>query len=380
METRHSLLRIAVCAGFLVAGARGDNLITGVGTTTSWDSHEYNAIVQWRVSGTGAATAVTRLGRVRLGPNSKVPAEGSGILGYDCRTHDAAMLKDGRVAVLHENATFNGYQVSVFTMQYDGGGLLSGATLNLTANTAMSYLGVVAKSIAPTGDGGFVVFRNTLNNLFFFAPSGGGFVGTTTAGSDPRDGAGTLAARAELAYQPYGATAQSYRFGYDGATYKTLARYSDFLGTTASLYNMDGLRNSLAPNGWVIQNYNGSGATVCDNATTDGSTTTCIKGHLYESNGTTPFTAADRIAGLADGRVVMLASPTSGGLDNKRNVFYVFNLTTQGLPGVETVGAVGYQAVTNNYATKGMAAFGVRIVGDYQMPPTQQRGTVILMQ
>lgn len=376
---------LTVMLGLTAATVLGDQIITGVGTSTSWDSHDYNAIAQWRVSGTGAATTVTRLGRVRLGPNSKLPAEGGGIFGYGCGTRDVAMLKDGRVAVLHANSTLNGYQISVFTLQYDGGGLLTGATLDVTVNTTMDYVGGVF--IAPTGDGGFVVsgIYQGLGNykLFFFAPSAGTFVQTskTIASYMRGDGAGTIATRPEVVYQMYQTTTPvpSYRYGYDGAVYKTLARYSDFQGISGDVCYMDGLRNPLTPNGWVIQNYNGSGATVCNDATVDGSTNTCIKGHFYESNGTTPFTtAADRVAGLADGRVAMLASPTAN--NNQRDIFYIFDLTSQGLPGGETVGAVGYKAVTNNYSTKGMASYGVRIVGDYQVPPAIPKGTMVLIQ
>lgn len=375
-KTSRWLVVSACVLGLPALALRGDNLVTGVGASTSWDSRDYNAIVQWRVAGVGAAATVTRLGRVRLGSNSQVPAEGNGLLGYNCQTLDVAMLKDGRVAVLHANAAGNGYQVSLFTMLYDSGAL-TGATLHATLNTSLSWNTGATKSIAPTGDGGFVVFRNSANALYFFTPSGSTFSETSRSGTDPRDGAGTIAERPELAYQSYGAAVQSYRYGYDGTTYKVLARYSDLLGTTANTMNMDGLRNPLTPNGWVIQNYNGSGATVCDNATLDGSTTTCIKGHLYESDGTTPFTAADRVAGLADGRVVMVSSPTSQ--NNMRDIFYIFKLTTQGLPAGESVGAVGYNSVTHQYATKGMGAYGVRIIGDYQVPPSLPGGMVIML-
>jgi hypothetical protein len=179
-----------------------------------------------------------------------------------------------------------------------------------------------------------------------------------------------------VAYQVYEAV-NSYRTGYDDGSYKVLARYTDLKGTTANHQNMDGLRHPLTPNGWVIQSM-GNGIAVCDDSTVDGSDTTCILGYFYESDGTTPFGGSsysiDMVAGLSDGRVVAIRDENG----NTRTDFYVFDLTTEGLPLGESVGAVGYQHVRHS-GTKGMGVYKVRFCGDYQIDPNVTRPTLIIL-
>ncbi|MDD4890041.1 MAG: PEP-CTERM sorting domain-containing protein, partial [Phycisphaerae bacterium] len=232
---------------------------------------------------------------------------------------------------------------------------LTGVSSYVTLNSSVSNFATI--SIAPTGNGGFAVCGNSQPSVYFDTPSGSTFTESGANGGgnpDPRDLAGTIALTPQEAYQQYNNIGQ--RVGTSGL----LANYSDFPGTTNPWIPMEGVRNPLLTNAWVVDSLDSTGTRIYDSSATGGVTTTGLVGHLFNSNGTPYTSGSNGIVSLQDGRIVTIninaATPAN-------SFFRTFTLTNSGLPAGNSVGAIGYVQDGET------AYYGMRFSGDYQTPP-----------
>jgi hypothetical protein len=335
------------------------NVISGLGTNSSYG--QYHHVYQWRVEG----NTVTRLGTVDL--QAMFNNEDRGF-------RDIAMLSDRRVAAIHQNSAGDTWQTSVLTMQYDGAGLLTGATVDATVDNVHT-----PSRIGPLPNGGFVTIRGGEGVVWeMTAPDTWSSTTVTGMSSHNWDVAGLINpagdqfVTGQYATPPGGTAARS------GHKY-------DKTGKLASYYNSDmgslqawgyggkdhgeGLRHELFQNGWVTEGYSGNnyGTYVYDGTQTDGAWHDGLKGELTASDGSPIYDKPP--AALDDGRVVLFAS--SGW--NRWENWYLFTLESDpaGQP-AGSVGATGWdQLVEFNFPNRGGAdaAFVGVIAGDYMYEP-----------
>jgi len=312
-----------------------------------------------------------------------------GVFGYDLRTNnvtqagnavpgDVATLSDRRIAITHRDIDNTKVQISVLSVQYDAGGLLTGATVDATFDAPFQ-----AARIAPLPNGGFVLGGNP--NCAVFQPTGPSTWSVTlvggVAGNSPYDVAGLVALSGNNSVQyvtgeyvtaPGGSAA---RTGHKYDTTGKLARYYDPNTLRGWGYGKhgEGLASPLLDNGWIIAGESASaiGSVLFDGVEEDGAWHAVKIGEILQANGTGIYTTSYQIhdwAALNDGRVVNVWA-TGYGRNNAD--FNVYTLIEN--PALQPAGSIG--ATGEDYqVTLGSASSGSRdnfvgdISGDYMVP------------
>ncbi len=356
-------MRRALVLGLLAvvlvwASVASGNVVTGLGRHSSYS--QYNHLYQWEF-GASAATSRT-LGTVDLEPLFS---------NEDRGFRDIAVLSDRRVAVIHMNSAGDTWQTSVLTMQYDGTGLLTGATVDATVDNTH-----IPVKIAPVPDGGFVTIQGGSAVVWEqTAPNAWASTLVTGMSSNHWDVAGLINPAGDQFVTgqyvtPPGGTAARSGHKYD-KTGKLASYYnSDMTSLQAWGYGGsslgEGLRHPLFDNGWVTTGYSGNSyeTYVYDGTQTDGAWHDGFVGEITNSDGTPIY---DRnVAALDDGRVVIWFG---GGYGQTQVTFRVYSLVQDPGGRVGTIGANGEDfevSLAGNFPNLDRDGW---IAGDYMVEP-----------
>jgi len=357
-----------VLAGLLFTSVASAGIISGVCTNGSYG--DLNAVYQWEIGSTAAECRY--LGKVDLDP----------MFGGSASAADIATLSDRRLAVTHKDAT-GANVVSVFTPQYDGGGNLTGLTLDATMPSRRG-------AVNPLPNGNFVEVsgdydrhyvqtgpnvwtmternveknRQTGLNAGLVNPNNDEWVvGRYSRHAQKND----ITHMVADCYNQDPTNSNTYVQPYDGKTY-----YYRFYGDSPA----EGSCSSLLANGWVHTGGNDWGnhyeATVNDSTATSGSHDSVV-GFLRNADGS--GIERKQIVSLDDGRVVLL---WSSGYMKSTVTWNIYSLVNN--PANQPAGSIGasgedFQAVTANN-------FVGQISGDYMYepppPPVAEPGVLSL--